>query len=185
MHWRSPRFVIVAVLAALVLAGGIIAGLRVARVRRAAEGMPLHPGARQGAQDIRYFPRLLSMDDRSSARVRRIFSLAEDASLGVVARTAQASLASNGWYLVDPPDLALMEEPQVIVWQRDPDERLDLVRLWPVPNMTREQRLHGGLFPPNLLDAPMVFEWTWALGGPRAHRPVPYSPRTLVSPPPR
>lgn len=177
--------VLLAVVVLVVLGVGLFAALRVARVQRAAKAIPVQPGAREGARHVRYFPRPFAWDDRSSARVRRIFSLADSVSLDAVARSAHASLVSAGWYLVDPRELGRMQEPQVVVWQRDPDERLDLVRLWPIRGMTRQQRLHGGLFPAALLDMPMVFEWTWALGGPRSQRPTPRSPGALVSPTPR
>ena len=104
----------------------------------------------------------------SSARVQRVLAIDQLVALGVVARHAATALGAQGWYLVMPDDLAQFENPQVIVWQRDPDERLDLTQLWPVSGMSREQRLYGGIFPAEFLDAPLVIEWNWALGGPVA-----------------
>lgn len=159
---------------ALLLLIAIGAGLavaavsRVARVRRAAAAMPTYPGATEGGGRVRYFPRVLSWDDRSSARVQRLFALSESVSLATIARQADSSLAPQGWYLVLPEELDRIEHPQIVVWQREPDERIDLTKLWPISGMTREQRLYGGVFPAEFLDAPLVIEWSWALGGPRS-----------------
>src|SRR6266851_4199352 len=50
----------------------------------------------------------------------------------------------------------------------------------------RTQRMYGGVFPAEFLDAPMVIEWSWALGGPRSPRPAPApSPILREIPPPR
>lgn len=156
---------------ALLVAGAVSATRRVARVHRGRDAIPAYPDAREGPRQTRYWPRLLSGDDRSSARVDRIFAVPAGTTLLAVARHAENSLADRGWYLVTPDDLAGMHDPQVIVWQRDPDERLDLSQLWPVSGMTRTQRLYGGKFPKAFLDAPVVIGWTWALGGPRSARP--------------
>ena len=43
-----------------------------------------------------------------------------------------------------------------LVWQRDPDERLDLATLWPIDGMSQDARLYGGTFPAAFLDAPLV-----------------------------
>jgi hypothetical protein len=126
----------------------------------------------------------LSWDDRSSARVERVFALPESTSLITLARHADSILAERGWYLVAPEELrGTAITPQIIVWQRDPDERLDLSQVWPVPFMSREQRLYGDVFPEEFLDSPMVIEWSWALDGPRSRRPSPISP-AIVRPPP-
>jgi hypothetical protein len=74
-------------------------------------------------------------------------------------------------------------DPQVIIWQHDPDERLDLTRLWPISGMSRAQRLYGGTFPEAFLDEPVVIGWTWALGGPRSRRPSALPPRAITRPP--
>jgi hypothetical protein len=116
---------------------------------------------------------VLSWDDRSSARVQRVFALHEATTLVAIARHADATLAPQGWYLVSPDDLERLTNPQVIVWQRDPDERLDLTQAWPVEGITRTQRMYGGIFPAEFLDSPVVIEWSWALGGPRSPRPAP------------
>lgn len=105
---------------------------------------------------IRYWPRLFSWDDRSSARVQRVFAIREGVSVSDVARGAHPALVERGWYRVTPSDLDGTGDVQVIVWQRDPDERLDLEPLWPLPGMTREQWLYGGIFPAEFLDAPRV-----------------------------
>lgn len=172
---------------AIVVAGGVALALaalfRIARVNRAAAAIPVFPGTRESGGRTRYLPRLLAWDDRSSARVQRVFALAPATSLVIIARHADATLAPLGWYLVTPDDLERIANPQVIVWQREPDERLDLTQLWPLPNMTRTQRLYGGIFPAEFLDAPLVIEWSWALGGARSPPPAP--PRQLlVRPPP-
>jgi hypothetical protein len=156
---------------------------RVVRVTRAAASIPVYPDAREAGGRTRYLPRLLSWDDRSSARVQRVFALQESVSLIVIARHADTTLAARGWYLVTPDDLDRILNPQVVVWQRDPDERLDLSQLWPLPHMTPEQRLYGGVFPREFLDAQLVIEWSWALNGPRSPRPAPVS-RAILRPPP-
>lgn len=167
----------------ILVVGGAVLALaarsRIARVTNAVAEIPVHPGAREGGGRARHLPRLLSWDDPTAARVRRVFALAETTSLSSVARHAHPALAARGWYLVDPGEIERMANPQVIVWQRDPDERLDLTQLWPVAGMSREQRLYGGIFPPEFLDAPQVIEWNYALGGPRLTRAIP-SGRTLI-----
>lgn len=183
-----PRGVLViGVAGVVVLAAAALA--RIVRVRRAAAGIVVYPGAREGGGRIRYLPHLLSWDDRSSARVQRAFAFSQATSLMTIARYADAELAAKGWYLVTPDNLEGSTDPQVIVWQRDPAERLDLTQLWPIQGMTRTQRLYGGVFPAEFLDAPVVIEWSWALGGPRSSGPAPPSRpivRTpLPSPPPR
>lgn len=172
--------------AAIVLA--LVVWSRIARVNRGAASIPTQAGAREGGKRVRYWPRLVSWDDRSSARVDRVMALPRTASLIAIARQANDSLAAHDWYLVSPDELRpMMTDPQVIVWQRDPDERLDLMQLWPVPGMTPTQRMHGGAFPAEFLDAPQVIGWSWMLGGPRAARPNP-SGSSIVhfpsSPPP-
>lgn len=168
---------------ALLIAGALAATRRVARVRDGRGEIPVYPGAREGPAHTRYWPRLLSWDDRSSARIDRLFAVPAGTTLLAVARHAADALTGRGWYLVTPDDLVSGGDPQVIVWQRDPDERLDLSQLWPVSGMSRTQRLYGGRFPEALLDAPVVIGWTWALGGPRSPRPV-FSPSgPLVRPP--
>lgn len=146
----------------------VMATFRVNRVKRAAAAIPSYPGATEGGGRVRYFPHLISWDDRSSARVQRVFALPEHQSLGSIARHVNDGLAADGWYLMAPDELHRIENPQVVVWQREPDERLDLTQLWPISGMTREQRLYGGVFPAEFLDAPLVIEWSWALGGPRS-----------------
>lgn len=163
---------------AIVLGGTVALALfawsRIARVTEAAATIPVYPGVREAAKHIRYWPQLLSWDDRSSARVDRVFAMSQTTSLLAIARQAQDTLAARGWYLVMPEDLRQVAmDPQVIVWQRDPDERLDLTQLWPVAGMTRTQRMYGGTFPADFLDAPQVIGWSWALGGPRSPRPAP------------
>lgn len=176
---------------AIVVAGGVALALtalfRVARVNRAAAAIPAFPGTRESGGRTRYLPHLLSWDDRSSARVQRVFSLPPATSMVTVGRRAAATLAAQGWYLVTPDELERIANPQVIVWQREPDERLDLTQLWPLPNMTRTQRLYGGIFPAEFLDAPLVIEWSWALGGARSPPPAPPRQpllRPLPPPPP-
>jgi hypothetical protein len=166
-----------------VIALAVMALSRVVRVTRAAAAIPVSPGAREAGGRTRYLPHLLSWDDRSSARVQRVFALPENVSLIAIARHADTTLAARGWYLVTPDDLERILNPQVVVWQRDPDERLDLSQLWPLPHMTPEQRLYGGVFPEEFLDAPLVIEWSWALNGPRSPRPAPVS-RAILRPPP-
>jgi len=157
---------------------------RIARVRRGAAVIPVYPGARERGGRLRYWPRLLAWDDRSSARVQRVFALTAGVSVLDVARGAHPALVARGWYLVTPTDLEGPGEPQVVVWQRDPDERLDLEPLWPLPGMSREQRLYGNVFPPEFLDAPRVIGWSWALGGPRSGRPVASEPPLIRRPAP-
>ncbi len=146
----------------------------------------MYPGTREGGGRTRYLPHLLSWDDRSSARVQRMFALPQSMNLVAIAREANATLVAHGWYLVTPDNLERLANPQVIVWQRDPDERLDLTQVWPLEGVTRTQRMYGGVFPAEFLDAPMVIEWSWALGGPRSQRPAPPpSPILREIPPPR
>jgi hypothetical protein len=166
-----------------VIAVAVAAVSRIVRVTRAASAIPVYPGARESGGRTRYLPHLLSWDDRSSARVQRVFALPENASLITIARHADTTLAARGWYLVTPNDLGRISNPQVIVWQREPDERLDLSQLWPLPFMTPEQRLYGGVFPEEFLDAPLVIEWSWALNGPRSPRPREVQ-RPFIRPPP-
>lgn len=174
----------------VLVAGGVIVFAfvtrsRTARVDNAAAAIPVYPGATEAAKRIRYWPRFMAWDDRSSARVDRVFSLSDTTNVLAIARHADATLATEGWYLVLPHDLRpTVMEPQVIVWQRDPDERLDLAVLWPIAGMTRTQRMHGGLFPAHLLDAPRVIGWTWFLGGARSARPVPRGPSIVYPAPP-
>jgi hypothetical protein len=169
---RLPRLVIgIGSIAVALVALASVS--RIARVTKAAEAIPVYPGAREGDSRIRYLPRVLSWDDRSSARVQRVFALSEPTTLLTIARHAAPALADRGWYLVMPHGLEGLNDPQVIVWQRDPDERLDLTQLWPIGGMTRTERMYGGMFPPEFLDAPRVIEWSWALGGPRSPRPAP------------
>lgn len=170
-----------------IVALAITALSRVARVKRAAAAIPVYPGTREAGGRTRYFPHVLSWDDRSSARVQRLFALPRATSIVAIARHADATLAPNGWYLVTPDDLERFANPQVIVWQRDPDERLDLSQIWPIEGMTRTQRMYGGIFPAQFLDAPMVIEWSWALGGPRSSRPAPFQRPIVreIPPPPR
>jgi hypothetical protein len=177
------------VLAAVSLAGiaiAVAAAARVARVNKASRAIPVYPGAREGGGRTRYFPRLISWDDRSSARVQRVFAFSRPIALGTIALEADARLAAEGWYLVMPDELDASRSPQVIVWQRDPDERLDLMQVWPVSGMDRTQRLYGGIFPAEFLEAPLVVEWSWALGGPRSPRNVmvPWTPTVAPPPPP-
>jgi len=169
---------------ALVVAGAVSATRRLVRVHHARGAIPVYPGAREGPEHTRYWPRLLSWDDRSSARVDRIFAIPAGTTLLAIARQAADSLAGRGWYLVTPNDLAGRQDPQVIVWQRDPDERLDLGQLWPASGMSRTERLYGGKFPEAFLDAPVVIGWTWALGGPRSPRPPVSPPGSIVRVPP-
>ena len=145
-------------------------GVRVLRVNRAAMAIPVYPGAREGGGRTRHLPRLLSWDDRSSARVDRVFALPDTMPLSTIARHANVTLADQGWYLIAPEELERFANPQVVVWQRDPDERLDLRKVWPEANMTPEQRLYGGVFPSQFLTAPLVVEWSFTIGGPRSPR---------------
>lgn len=175
-------------LARWILAGALIAASgyavqRVARVHAGRDAIPIYPQAREGPQHSRYWPRLLSWDDRSSARVDRIFALPAGTTLLAVARAAASELGRQNWYLITPSDLLGTHDPQVIVWQRDPDERLDLSQLWPMAGLTREQRLYGGRFPAKFLDEPMVIGWTWSLDGPRSPHPPSAPPRPLVRQP--
>ena len=161
---------------------------RLVRVHQAGRAIPVYPDAREGPRRTRYWPRLVSWDDRSSARVDRIFAVPAGTALLAIARHAADWLAGQGWYLVTPTELAGTQDPQVIVWQRDPEERLDLSQLWPVAGMTRTQRLYGGAFPEAFLDAPVVIGWTWALGGARSPHPPGSPPHSIVrvpSAPPR
>jgi hypothetical protein len=174
---------VLAIVVVGVVALAMAAGSRIARVTRASGAIPVYPGARERGGRTRYLPHLLSWDDRSSARVQRLFALSRVTSLVTIARYADTTLAAQGWYLVTPDDLEGFPNPQVIVWQREPDERLDLTQLWPLSGMTRTQRLYGGNFPPEFLDAPLVIEWSWALNGPHSPRPAP-PPRPGVRPPP-
>ena len=169
---------------ALVLVAAVPVGRRMIRVRRTGDAIPLYAGAREGPRQTRYWPRLLSWDDRSSSRVDRIFAVPAGTTLLAIARHAADGLAGRGWYLVTPNDLAGSRDPQVIVWQRDPDERLDLGQLWPVSGMSRTQRLYGGTFPEAFLDAPVVVGWTWALRGARSPHPPVSPPRPVVRAPP-
>lgn len=177
MRWVLRSISAIAVVSVVALA--LAAWSRLARVTRAAAAIPVYPGTREAGGRTRYLPHVLSWDDRSSARVQRVFALPEATSLVAIGRHADAMLAPKGWYLVTPDDLQRFVNPQVIVWQRDPDERLDLSQVWPVDGMTRTQRMYGGIFPAEFLDAPMVIEWSWALGGPRSPRPAP-PPRLTV-----
>ena len=88
--------------ALLIVVVGIIAlavvGLfRVVRVTRAAAAIPVYPGARESGGRTRYLPHLLSWDDRSSARVQRVFALPENTGLIAIARHADTTLAAQGW----------------------------------------------------------------------------------------
>lgn len=173
---------------ALLVVGAVSATRRLVRVRQGHGEIPVYAGAHEGPAHTRYWPRFLAWDDRSSARVDRIFAVPVGTTLLGVARDAAASLTGRGWYLVTPDELVGRGDPQVIVWQRDPDERLDLSQLWPVSGMSRMQRLYGGRFPAAFLDEPVVIGWTWALGGPRSSRPAAWPPRAIVRtplPPPR
>jgi hypothetical protein len=176
---RGVLAIVVIGLIALALA----AWSRIARVTRATAAIPVYPGTREHGGRTRYLPHLLSWDDRSSARVQRVFAFSQVTSLITIARHADTTLAAQGWYLVTPDDLERFPNPQVIMWQRDPDERLDLTQLWPLPGMTRTERLYGGIFPAEFLDAPLVIEWSWALNGPRSPRPA-APPRPAVRPAP-
>ena len=168
----NPMRIALAALVVAALGFAVIVIPRVMRVKRATAAMPVYPGSREAGGRTRYFPRLLSWYDRSSARVQRIFAVSPPVSLATIARYADSSLTANGWYLSMPEALGAVEDPQVIVWQREPDERLDLTKLWPMPGLTREQRLYGDVFPPEFLDESLVIEWSWALGGPRSPRPA-------------
>ena len=181
----NRRSLVTALIAAAAIALLVGAWLRVDRVAKGAATIPVYPGAREGGGRTRYLPQLLSWDDRSSARVQRVFALPQDVGLLAIARHAHATLAAQGWYLVTPSDLERFENVQLVVWQRDPDERLDLTQLWPVSGMSRAQRLYGGVFPKAFLDAPLVVEWSWALDGPRSPRPaLPQQPIVRPAPPP-
>ncbi len=118
--------------------------------------------------------------------MQRIFALAHAADLSAIAGSADSVLQASGWYLLSPDDLNRIRNPRVIVWQRDPDERLDLAQVWPVDGVTREQRLYGGIFPKEFLDAPQVIEWSWFLGGPRSTPSLQVSPALIsILEPPR
>lgn len=168
----TMRVVLGLFLAAAVV-GALAARNRVLRVSTGAAAIPLYPGAREGRSITRYLPSL-SWDDRSSARVQRVFAITEPTSLQVIAQHANEILAPQGWYLLNPIDLRAVIEPQVIVWQREPDERLDLTKLWPLERMTPEQRLSGNIFPEEFLNERLVIGWSWMLGGPHA---PPLAPR--------
>lgn len=177
---RTTTSVLLVLIVVLAVAGMF----RVVRVTRAGAAIPVYPGARESGGRTRYLPHLISWDDRSSARIQRIFAFPNVTPLTTIARHADAKLSTQGWYLVAPEDLERVGDPQVIVWQRDPDERLDLMKVWPLPNLTRTQRLYGGIFPAEFLDAPLVIEWSWALGGARSPR---YTRQELIqvrTPPP-
>ncbi len=179
---RFIRRVVLAIVLSGTVALTLVVWSRIARVTRAAAAIPVYPGAREGGKRVRYWHHVLSWDDRSSARVDRPFVL-RTTSLLAIARQAQDALVAQGWYLVTPDDLRQVAiDPQVIVWQRGPDERLDLTQLWPVAGMTRTQRMYGGTFPAEFLDAPQVISWSWALGGPRSARPA-LQGRPIVRPP--
>lgn len=178
---RGVLAIVVIGIAVLALA----AGSRIARVTRASAAIPVYAGAREHGGRTRYLPHLLSWDDRSSARVQRVFAFSQVTSLATIARHADPTLTAQGWYLVTPNNLEGFQNPQVIVWQREPDERLDLTQLWPLSGMTRTERLYGGIFPAEFLDAPLVIEWSWALNGPRSPRPaLPPRPAVRPLPPP-
>lgn len=180
---RFNRRVVLAIMLSGTVGLTLVTWSRIARVTRAAEAIPVYPGVREGVKRARYWPHLLSWDDRSSARVDRLFALTQTTSLLAIARQAQDTLAAQGWYLVTPDELRQdAMDPQVIVWQREPDERLDLTQLWPVAGMTRTQRMYGGAFPAEFLDAPQVISWSWALGGPRSARPA-LQGQPIVRPP--
>lgn len=160
-----------AVVALLLVVAAVMIVRRVVRVSRAAAAIPVYAGAREGGGRTRYFRHLISWDDPSSARVERVFALPEAVNVVRVARNAEPILLQHGWYRVTPDDFEERAiEPQVVIWQRDPDERLDLTRLWPLEGMSRTTRLYGGIFPREFLDAPLVVEWSWALGGHRVER---------------
>jgi hypothetical protein len=178
--------VLLAIVIVCVIGVTVTALLRIVRVNRASAAIPVYPGAREGGGRTRYLPRLLPSDDGGSARVQRLFAFSQPVGLMAIARHAEAKLAAQGWYLVTPDDLERIMNPQVIVWQREPDERLDLSQLWPLEGLTREQRMYGGIFPAEFLDAPLVIEWSWALGGPRSARPsAPSGPILRPIPPPQ
>ena len=101
----------------------------------------------------------------------RVLALPERVPLGTVARHGQAGLAAKGWYLADPAAIDPAHDPQIIIWQRGSKERLDLQVAWPVAGMSREQRGYGGLIPAEFLDAPLVVQWDYMLGGPMLNRP--------------
>src|SRR5437870_12856358 len=83
------------------IVGLAVGGLfRVVRVTRAAAAIPVYPGARESGGRTRYLPHLLSWDDRSSARVQRVFALPENTGLIAIARHADTTLAAQGWYLL-------------------------------------------------------------------------------------
>ena len=180
MH-RHRVLLAILVVSVVVLAAASLS--RIAKVKKGASAIPLYTGAREAGGHTRYFPQVFSWDDRSSARVQRVFAFPAAVTLATIGRHADGQLSRDGWYLVTPENLDRIEQPQVIVWQRDPDERLDLVKVWPVDGMTREQRLYGGIFPAEFLDAPLVVEWSWALGGPRSARPYPATRSILRTPP--
>ena len=174
-------------LAVVVIVGAalaVAAQSRVSRVSKAAKAIPVYPGAREGGGRTRYLPHVLSWDDRSSARVQRVSAFRDPIPLTTIALHANATLARQGWYLTMPEELGRISDPQVIVWQRDPDERLDLTKLWPLSGMTPDQRMYGGIFPAEFLDAELVIEWSWALGGPRSARSTVQALEMRTPPPP-
>src|SRR5688500_19853536 len=101
--WRTVLTVGVIVIAALAVA----AVDRVVRVTSAAGQIPVYPGSREAGGRPRYLPRLLSWDDRSSARLQRIFALPAAIPLSTIARDANETLTGQGWYLVSPEDLQI------------------------------------------------------------------------------
>lgn len=174
-----------AILGVLAILAALAWWRRVARVRAGSAAIPVVAGTREGGGKVRYLPRVIAWDDPSSARVDRVFALQAARPLIAIAREADASLTANGWYLATPDRLDDPRmEPQVVIWQRDPDERLDLSQLWPASGISREQRLYGGIFPAAFLDAPQVIGWTWTLRGHRLQRPMSFGPSILVAPPP-
>lgn len=176
----KPMRLLLASAAAAVLIAGAVSAARVHRVRAGLQEIPVMTVGQAGPTYTRYWPRLLAWDDRSSARVDRMVAMPSGTTLLQLARSATASLVERGWYLVTPLPLGAQGDPQVVVWQRDPDERLDLTQLWPVAGMRPEQRLYGGRFPAAFLDKPVVIEWTWSLGGPRSARPDAAGERSIV-----
>lgn len=161
----------------------IVVAVSAARVHRVQAGLreiPITTVGQAGPIYTRYWPRLLAWDDRSSARVEQLVAMPAGTTLLRLAGDATASLEQRGWYLMTPLPREAKNDPQVIVWQRDPDERLDLTQLWPLAGMTAEQRLYGGRFPAAFLDKPVVVEWTWSLGGPRSARAAAVDDRPIV-----
>src|SRR5216684_3984800 len=97
-----------------VVALSLAALLRIVRVNKAAAAIPVYSGSREGGGRTRYLPHLLSWDDRSSARVQRMFALPRAMNLVAIAREANTTLAAQGWYLVTPDDLERLTNPQVV-----------------------------------------------------------------------